>query len=107
MSTKRAVHDIGGLPAGRLVPADEPLHFWEKQSEAIRVLLGDASRRLTSLDEIRRSFEGLGPELYSQLTFYERRTEALVRLLEEKGVVDRAKLEARVASLREAKARGA
>jgi hypothetical protein len=97
---ERPYHDIGGLPAGRFVPVDEPWLFWEKQAEAIRNLLGENARRLASLDEIRRGFETMGGDLYGQLTFYERRLEALVRILEEKGVLTRAELESRVAQRR-------
>lgn len=97
---KRGYHDIGGLPAARFVPTDEPWLFWEKQSEAIRNLLGESARRLASLDEIRRGFETMGEDLYGQLTFYERRLEAMIRILEEKGVVTRAELEERIAKRR-------
>lgn len=98
---ERGYHDIGGAPAGSFLPTEEPWHFWEKQSEAIRNLLGEGARRMASLDEIRRGFETMGEDLYGQLTFYERRLEALVRILEEKGIVSRADLEARVAAMRE------
>mgnify|MGYP003344808251 CR=1 FL=1 len=97
---ERGYHDIGGRPAGRFLPTEEPWHFWEKQAEAIRNLLGEGARRMASLDEIRRGFETMGEDLYGRLTFYERRLEALVRILEEKGVVSRADLEARVAAMR-------
>lgn len=93
---KRGYHDIGGLPAARFVPTDEPWLFWEKQAEAIRNLLGESARRLASLDEIRHSFESMGEDLYGQLTFYERRLEALVRILEQKGILTREELEARI-----------
>lgn len=98
---KRGYHDIGGLPAGRVVAADEPWLFWEKQAEAIRSLLGENARRLASLDEIRRSFETMGEDLYSRLTFYERRLEALVRILEQKGVLTRAELETEIEARKE------
>jgi hypothetical protein len=99
--TKRQVHDIGGLPAAPFLPSEEPWLFWEKQAEAIRNLLGENSRRLATLDEIRRGFETLGEDMYGQLTFYERRLESLLRILVEKGVIKREDLEARVAAMRE------
>jgi hypothetical protein len=89
-------HDIGGLPAARFVPTDEPWLFWEKQAEAIRNLLGESARRLASLDEIRHSFETMGKDLYGRLSFYERRLEALVRILERKGILTRAELERKI-----------
>jgi hypothetical protein len=93
---KRRYHDIGGLPAARLVATDEPWLFWEKQAEAIRSLLGESARRLASLDEIRHSFETMGEDLYRQLTFYERRLEALVLILERKGILSRSELETKI-----------
>jgi hypothetical protein len=95
---KRGYHDIGGLPAGRFVPTDEPWLFWEKQAEAIRNLLGENARRLASLDEIRHSFETMGEDLYGQLSFYERRLEALVRILERKEIITRRELELNIKS---------
>jgi hypothetical protein len=69
---------------------------WEKRVEAIRNLLGDSTRRVISLDEMRRGFESFGPEKYRTLSFYRRRLEAMIDILEEKGVLTRAELAAAV-----------
>lgn len=96
----RAYHDIGGDPAERIEFVDEPWEYWEKESEAIRNLLGDSSRHLVSLDEIRNAFESFGEEKYNR-PFYERRLLAMVEVLVGKGVVTHEELAARVAQLRE------
>lgn len=94
----RNYHDIGGLPAGPVTRDEPPWQHWEKEVEAIRNLLGDGNRRLVSLDEMRRGFETFGESLYASLGFYERRLEAMLRILEEKGVVARDEVERRVAA---------
>jgi hypothetical protein len=96
----RGYHDIGGNPAGP-VPKDElPWLHWEKQVEAVRNLLGDGTRRIISLDEMRRGFESFGIEKYAQLSFYRRRLEAMIDILIEKGVITREELTAEVERVR-------
>lgn len=102
----RNYHDIGGLPAGAVAKTERELLPWEWQCEAIRGLLGNAMNRLISLDELRRSFETFGYPLYGALEFYERRLEAMLRVLDEKGVVERDELERRIERLRAARAAG-
>jgi hypothetical protein len=82
-------HDIGGLTAGEIDPAEEPIEFWHKQNEAMRGLLGDPVRRMVTVDEMRRAFESFGEEKYNTLSFYERRLEAMLDILTEKGLIDR------------------
>ena len=96
MTTRyRGYHDIGGEPAGAVAKEEHPFADWQKLSEAIRGAL-EAKGRIVSLDEIRRHFESFGEELYGTLGFYERRAEALTRLLDEKGVIPAAAVYARM-----------
>lgn len=84
----RGYHDIGGDDAGA-IPKDElPFLHWEKQTEAIRNLLGDGTRRIVSLDEMRRGFESFGEDRYKKYSFYRRRLEAMIDILVEKDVID-------------------
>jgi hypothetical protein len=100
VETTRGYHDIGGNPAGP-VPKDElPWLHWEKQVEAVRNLLGDGTRRIISLDELRRGFESFGIEKYSSLSFYRRRAEAMIDILIEKEVITRAEIEAEIETVR-------
>lgn len=91
----RGYHDIGGLPGGPVVQDERPFEDWQKLSEAIRNAL-DQKHQMVSLDELRRMFESFGKPLYERLGFYERRAEALAQLLDEKGVIGRAELQARM-----------
>lgn len=82
----KGYHDIGGKPAGEIPKIELPWMHWEKQVEAIRNLLGDSTRRVISLDELRLGFESFGVEKYSRYSFYRRRLEAMVDTLVKKGV---------------------
>ena len=93
----KGYHDIGGSPAGPVPRLDRDWVDWEKRVEAIRNLLGDGTRRLVSLDEMRRGFESFGLEKYRSLSFYRRRLEAMVDILVEKGVLVEGELESRAA----------
>jgi hypothetical protein len=89
-------HDIGGLPAGEIPRVEIPFQYWEKQAEALRSLLGDGTRRLVSLDELRHGFESFGLDKYQAYSFYRRRLEAMVDTLVQKGVMTREEYEAEV-----------
>jgi hypothetical protein len=87
-------HDIGGLAGGPIVREEREPVFWEKQTAAMRVLLGEDRRGpLVPLDELRNSFETFGKELYDRLGFFERMMEAQTRILIRKGVFTEAELE--------------
>ncbi len=92
----RGYHDIGGKDAGEIPQVELPWMPWEKQTEAVRNLLGDGTRRIVSLDEMRRGFESFGAAKYSQYSFYRRRLEAMIDILVEKGVISRAELDAAI-----------
>ena len=94
----RGYHDIGGDPAGPIPMVDLIWIDWERRVEAIRNLLGDGTRRLISLDEMRRGFESFGVDKYKALSFYRRRLEAMIDILSEKGVLTRDELAAQVAA---------
>lgn len=100
-NSPRGYHDIGGDSAGK-IPMDElPWLHWEKQTEAIRNLLGDGTRRIISLDEMRRGFESFGADKYKAYSFYRRRLEAMTDILIEKGVITKAELDTAIAQKRE------
>lgn len=89
----RGYHDIGGDKAGEIPKEELPWLHWEKQTEAIRNLLGDGTRRIVSLDEMRRGFESFGADKYKSLSFYRRRLDAMIDILVEKNVIDRQELD--------------
>lgn len=92
----KGYHDVGGDPAGAIPMIELPWVHWEKQVEAIRSLLGDGTRRIVSLDEVRRGFESFGVDKYNTLSFYRRRLEAMTDILIEKGIISRAELDAAI-----------
>lgn len=96
----RGYHDIGGDNAGPIPKEEHPWLYWEKKQDAIRNLLGDATRRLVSLDELRYGFESFGIEKYERFSFYRRRLEALIDTLEIKGVLTREELEEELVRVR-------
>jgi hypothetical protein len=93
----RGYHDIGGDSAGPIPMVELPWQHWEKQSEALRLVLGDGTRNLVSLDELRRGFESFGAETYEGLSFYRRRMEAMIDILIEKDVLSRDELDDAIA----------
>lgn len=93
----RGYHDIGGRCSGPIDRTELPWQEWEQRVEAIRNLLGDATRRVMSLDEVRHGFESFGEDKYMRWSFYRRRLEAMIDTLEHKGLVTRAEIDALVA----------
>ena len=86
MTDTAKVHDMGGRPNED--PIDQGEHVlmdWERRIDSIRGVLGD--KGLLGVDELRRAIEGLTPERYESLSYYERWTEAVEALLIEKGVL--------------------
>jgi nitrile hydratase subunit beta len=96
----RGYHDIGGDAAGPVPQQELPWLHWEKQVEAIRNLLGDGTRRIISLDELRRGFESFGHEKYKALSFYRRRLDSMIDILVEKQVISHDELAAEVERVR-------
>jgi hypothetical protein len=94
----RGSHDLGGLPAGPVDTAPHDPTFWEKQIDAMNMLLAQKGLRRT--DENRRYVEMLGQDAYDRLTYYERWTAALVRQLIDKGVLTQDEVDAKVAEIR-------
>ena len=95
----RGPHDVGGLRAGPIDRTDHALSGWEKDLDAMNILLRDSKRRVRSLGGNRPYVEALGHELYNTLTYYERWTAALCRFLIEKGVLTQDEIDAKVTEL--------
>jgi hypothetical protein len=58
--------------------------------------LGDGTRRIIALDEMRRGFESFGQDKYDKLSFYRRRLEAMIDILIEKEIITQAELDAAI-----------
>jgi hypothetical protein len=83
----RSHHDMGGRPAGPIEPSEHDYAHWEKRVDALMVLLSAPERRLLRVDELRRQIEGLGPDAYDAMSYYERWIAAITRVLLERGVL--------------------
>jgi nitrile hydratase subunit beta len=94
----RGPHDLGGLPEGPVDIQPHEMTFWEKQIDALNLLL--AQKGLRKVDENRRYIEMLGHDAYNALSYYERWTAALARQLIDKGVFTQDEMDAKVAEIR-------
>ncbi len=92
-------HDMGGEPAGEIDTSVHPVSAWQKETWAMRVVLGNEDHKMIRVDELRRAIEDLDPEDYDR-AYFERWILALRHLLVEKGVLTRDEIDARVAELR-------
>lgn len=81
----RGVHDIGGLPAGKVEAAEHDYALWEKRVDALLVLL--AKKGHVTVDELRRNIETLGAEAYDKMSYYERWIYSITQTLIQRGVI--------------------
>jgi hypothetical protein len=80
-------HDMGGLPANEVNSAEKEHALWEKRVDAMMVLLQHPSRGYLTTDELRKNIEGLGPDAYARMGYYERWVTAIANTLLERGVI--------------------
>ena len=93
-------HDLGGQPGGGPIDREEhQLADWEILADGVSTALGAAGIRTT--DESRRAREDMPPELYPQLTYYERWTYSTEQNLIERGILTREEIDRKVAELEE------
>jgi hypothetical protein len=78
---------MGGLPAGPVDRAEKEHVLWEKRVDAMMMLLQHPSRALLTTDELRKNIEALGPQAYSEMSYYERWISAIAATLLERGVI--------------------
>ncbi|WP_203075094.1 nitrile hydratase subunit alpha [Falsiroseomonas ponticola] len=93
-------HDAGGRYDGPVMREEHDAAQWEREADAIRMLLADGKRRLFTTDESRRVQEQLDDATYWAMPYYERWILAFSSLLLEKGTLTKAALEAEEARLR-------
>jgi hypothetical protein len=95
----RGYHDLGGLSGGPVDPAVTNAKPWEKLSIVLGYALGAKGKGLICTDEVRRTREEMGVELYNKLGYFEKGIESMRRLLIEKGLLDNAEIERRMAAV--------
>jgi hypothetical protein len=82
------VHDRGGWPdAGPIDKSEHDYSLWEKQTDALLMLLVSPTKRLLRVDELRRAIESLPLDAYEKLKYYERWITAIEALIVEKGIL--------------------
>jgi hypothetical protein len=97
----RGYHDLGGLDGGPIDTKVSEAKPWEKLAVVIGNALGAKGARLLRTDEVRRTREEMGAELYNRLGYFEKGIESLKRLLVEKGLIDQPGLERRMGEIAE------
>lgn len=81
----RSHHDMGGLPAGPVEATDHDYQLWEKRVDALMVLC--SSKRLFTVDELRKGIEGLPPDAYDRMSYYERWISSITSALIHRGTI--------------------
>ena len=101
----RRHHDMGGAATGPVSTAEHVIEPWEKRIEAILRCMQLRETPIVTVDELRRGIEELPPKLYDSLSYYERWIASLTNVMIEKGVLTRAEIDARMASIKAARAK--
>lgn len=95
MINYRGVHDVGGLPAGKVEANEHDYALWEKRVDALMVLLSKKGH--LTVDELRRNIETLGAEAYDKMTYYERWIYSITQTLIQRGIITIDELGSRIA----------
>jgi hypothetical protein len=93
------VHDMGGDPAGPIERGEHSRTLFDQRVDAMLRLLAHPQKGYFTVDAMRRSIESLDPQAYHGLAYYERWIRAVRQLAIERGLVDEAALEQRMASI--------
>ena len=83
----RSHHDMGGLDAGPVDLDEHTQVHWEKRTDAIMRLVSDKKRQIITVDELRRGIEQIGPNVYDEMSYYERWITSVTNNLLEKGTI--------------------
>jgi hypothetical protein len=83
--TGRGHHDMGGLPAGTVERTEHDYAAWERRVDAMAVVLGN--QKILTVDERRKHIEGLAPQSYDEMSYYERWVVSLGQALIQRGII--------------------
>ena len=90
-----AVHDRGGWPNDEPIDRTEHEHaYWEKSTHALLRAIGEL--RMIVTDELRRGIESLPADEYEKLSYYEKWSASIEKLLVEKNVLTEEEIDAKV-----------
>lgn len=94
----KAWFDMGGDPAGEVLPEEHDYALWEKRVDALVILC--QKKGFFTVDGLRRALEDMGPEAFERLSYYERWVGALRRNLVETGVLTPQEIASRMEAIR-------
>ena len=96
-------HDLGGMDGDVVDRAEHDLAYWERQVDAMIFLLRDRGI-MKEISQLRDGIERLGPNVYEELSYYERWAASAASIAMRAGVVTEQELEQRISALRKAAA---
>jgi hypothetical protein len=97
VAAMRNRHDMGGEPAGSVERTEHDYALWEKRVDALVVLLSSKGRM--TVDQLRRNIEGLGPDAYDKMTYYERWIYSVAQTLIQRGDISVEELGRKIADV--------
>lgn len=90
-------HDMGGMEAGPVESDEHATEPWAKMITSLAAALRDHD--IMRIDELRRALEDLPEDIYKQ-EYFERWSEAMINLLEEKGLLSRGEVMGKMDALK-------
>jgi hypothetical protein len=91
-------HDVGGLPGEAIDRRDHDAAYWERQVDAMVMLLHD--KGIIDFSQLRRGIESLDADVYEKLSYYERWASSAAGHAIEQGLVTPQELDARIAEIK-------
>ena len=89
---------MGGLAAGEINRDEHDYALWEKRVDAMMMLLTNKLQIMT-VDQLRKGIEGLPPDAYEKMTYYERWIASVTNTLLDAGVITADELGAKMAAI--------
>ncbi len=99
----RAVHDLGGQPAGPIELAEHERTFFDQRVDAMMRILAHPEHGYYTVDAMRRAIESLSGDQYFELGYYERWVRAIRQLVIEKGLISEDELNRKLTALKMAR----
>jgi hypothetical protein len=88
---------MGGMEAGPVESDEHATEPWAKMITSLAAALRDHD--IMRIDELRRALEDLPEDIYKQ-EYFERWSEAMINLLEEKGLLSRSEVMGKMDTLK-------
>jgi hypothetical protein len=95
-------HDVGGQPAGPIDRHEHCFNSFERHIDALCLMMCSPPVKKVAVEELRRAKEDMFDGEFARANYYQRWAIGLRAVLVEKGVLDAAEIDARIAALRKA-----